>query len=99
MLARRRLPRTCIQPEASAGDCLPNLRSHGELAAEGGAITSAVPRVDFRISGSARDVGGSLTPAVWYASTNLAIAPCTMIGPIDASIPLRIRCAFPNAYA
>ena len=39
---RRRVPRIRIQPETKAVDAAPNRRDHGELCAEGGAITSAV---------------------------------------------------------
>ena len=94
---RRRAPRSCIQPEAKASEYAPKRFIQAVPAAEGGASTSARLKSAGSATSETRRIGGSVTPLAAYASFSGATAPCTTIGPIEASTAAAIRCALPKA--
>ena len=75
-LARRRVPRNAIQPDANALDSGSKRLSHRVPRAEGGAtINASLHRVPAGAS-MTRKVGGTATPASRYAALMRSTAPC-----------------------
>ena len=94
---RLRLPRTCIQPLAKAVLASPKRRIHGLAAALGGQTTSARLRSRLVLDrGDHAAFAADRRRQRGRPGSSGSTAPCTMIGPIDGSTPLRMRWALPK---